>query len=128
MEKVGIYIHIPFCRRQCFYCHFTRFPYDEELVNRYVKALAGEIRLRSAPSFQVESIYLGGGSPSVLSKKQFSHIIDAIFESFPTTGDVEFTVEMNPDDVTKGKLQLYRSYKVNRISLDTQSFEESDLQ
>lgn len=128
MEKVGVYIHIPFCKRQCFYCHFTKFPYDEELVNRYVHALSGEIRLRSDPSFQVESIYVGGGSPSVLTKRQFAGVIDAIYESFPTIDDVEFTVEMNPDDVTKGKLQLYQSYNVNRISLGTQSFEDSDLQ
>lgn len=128
MESTALYIHIPFCKRSCFYCHFTKYPYEERLMDQYVHALATEARLRSSPAYQVASIYIGGGSPSLLNQRQFVNIVEAISQSFPLAPEVEFTVEMNPDDVTKNKLKFYQANHVNRLSLGTQSFIASDLE
>ncbi|MCP4218267.1 MAG: radical SAM family heme chaperone HemW [bacterium] len=135
MDNLGLYIHIPFCKRRCFYCHFEKTTYDASAVQRYVEALIKEIALRSQPQSLVDTIYIGGGSPSLLSKPQLAAIVEAVRRHFNlashargTSSEVEFTIEVNPEDVQMEKLEAYRQVGINRISIGTQSFIPADLE
>jgi len=123
----GLYLHIPFCRRKCFYCHFVKGTYDDELAETYIEALTEEIRLRDKPGEPVDTLYIGGGSPSLLSEKQVTTAADAIYKYFNIHTSTEFTIEVNPEDVTKKKLDTYRDVGINRLSIGTQSFCPADL-
>ena len=125
--KTGIYIHIPFCRRECFYCHFVKRKYDPELADRYIDALQKEIQLRAAGDYVIDTIYIGGGSPSVLKEKQLSSIAGALFKHFTIEDQAEFTIEVNPEDVSREKLLALREMGINRLSIGTQSFRAEDL-
>lgn len=132
MQKIGIYIHIPFCKRTCFYCHFFKQEYDADLVEKYIRALAKEIQLRSNPGYTIDSIYIGGGSPSLLNEHQVSAIMNAAADNFKLDTSVECTIEMNPEDVSKknvskNKLGFLKKIGINRLSIGTQSFVEEDL-
>jgi len=130
MEKIGIYIHIPFCKRKCFYCHFVKYPYDTELVEKYIHTLCKEIPLRAKPHYTVDTVYIGGGSPSLLNETHLSAIMESLQGHFKIqeTRDLECTVEVNPEDVTISKLEFYRKLGVNRLSIGTQSFMPEDLE
>ena len=127
MEKIGIYIHIPFCKRGCFYCHFFKREYDPDLVDKYIRALAAEIRLRSNPGYIVDSIYIGGGSPSLLKERQAAAVIGAVKDHFKIEPSVECTMEVNPGDVSQSKLRCWKEIGINRLSIGTQSFVREDL-
>jgi oxygen-independent coproporphyrinogen-3 oxidase len=126
-KKVGVYIHIPFCRRRCFYCHFVKFKYRERAVGRYVQALTREIGLRADTRYRVDTLYLGGGSPSLLKASQVAAIREAIGHAFALDPEAEITLEANPEDVTPEKLQSYRQLGINRLSIGIQSFVPEDL-
>ena len=128
MERTGIYIHIPFCKRKCFYCHFVKGNFDKELVDRYIDALVEELRLRSTADYTIDTIYMGGGSPSLLEEKQLMSVIDALHKYFNIHDTIEFTIEANPEDVTIEKLKIYKKLGINRISIGTQSFVPTDLE
>jgi oxygen-independent coproporphyrinogen-3 oxidase len=127
MEKIGIYIHIPFCKRGCFYCHFFKREYDPGLVDKYIRALVEEIRLRSNPGYVIDSIYIGGGSPSLLKERQVFAVIDTVVDHFKMEPLVECTMEVNPEDVTENKLRCWKEMGINRLSIGTQSFAREDL-
>ena len=127
MQEIGIYVHIPFCRRTCFYCHFCKQAYDSGLVEKYVEALVTEIRLRANPEYLVDSLYLGGGSPSLLNQRQIAAITQAVRENFKLDRGIEYTMEMNPEDVSPDQLRYLKVIGVNRLSLGTQSFIQVDL-
>jgi oxygen-independent coproporphyrinogen-3 oxidase len=127
MEKIGIYIHIPFCKRGCFYCHFFKREYDPDLVEKYTRALIEEIRLRSNPGYVVDSIYIGGGSPSLLKELQVAAVLGAVKNYFKMEPSVECTLEVNPKDVTESKLHYWKDMGINRLSIGTQSFVREDL-
>lgn len=123
-----IYIHIPFCKQACHYCDFhfsTSLQYKSEMVD----ALMREIELRSAylEDRKVESIYFGGGTPSLLDTDEISRIIDAIAQRFDISSYAEITLEANPDDLNTAKVNALRSTPVNRFSIGIQSFFEEDL-
>ncbi|MEZ5308497.1 MAG: radical SAM family heme chaperone HemW [Pyrinomonadaceae bacterium] len=125
--SAGVYIHIPFCKSRCSYCDFATDVYrDEERVETYVDALASEILSdpRNAP---IDTIYFGGGTPSLLSPKQLEKIVGAIETSFKIKDGTEFTLEMNPATVTPDKLKDFRSLGVNRASFGVQTFDDRDL-
>jgi oxygen-independent coproporphyrinogen III oxidase len=128
MAGTGIYIHIPFCKRQCFYCHFTKSKYDASSLQQYVEALAQEIRLRAQSNQTVETLYFGGGSPSLLNQEQMGYLCNTLRQHFKIDSQVEFTVEMNPEDVTLTQLKWLKQFGVNRLSIGTQSFLAGDLQ
>lgn len=128
--RPGIYIHIPFCRSRCSYCDFATDIYrDQEAVERYVGALCTEIsnfgsHISDEPS---DTIYFGGGTPSLLTAPQLERILKALSERFSFTDDPEFTLEMNPGTVSAEKLRDYRSLGVNRASFGVQTFDERAL-
>lgn len=119
----GLYIHIPFCRRVCPYCDFNVYARQEVLIPAYLNALQRELLLWAdeyGPG-PVQTIYLGGGTPSLLEPKQVATLLDAVAKSFDLVGEVEITLEANPETVDRAKLQGYRSAGVNRLSLGVQT-------
>lgn len=124
----GIYVHIPFCLQRCHYCDFystTRL----ELAEQFVAACVREVELRKdyCQGESANSLYFGGGTPSALHKGDLEKILNAIHQYLPLSNDIEQTMEVNPDDVTSGKLAAWKSLGFNRISMGVQSFREEDL-
>lgn len=127
---MGVYIHIPFCKSRCSYCDFATDVYrDAASVERYVNALAGEIResKTDGPPPPIDTVYFGGGTPSLLAPSQLETILKAVSDRFRFSSDAEFTVEMNPATVTEEKLCDFRSLGVNRASFGVQTFNDRDL-
>lgn len=127
-DVAGIYFHIPFCRQACFYCDFhfsTNLRPREEMV----KALNRELVLRKdyLQNSPIETIYFGGGTPSVLSRKELQSIFDTLSANFSIAGSAEITLEANPDDLTDEALDLYKDIGVNRLSIGIQSFDDAVL-
>ena len=124
----GVYIHIPFCKSRCSYCDFATDVYrDGGAVERYVRALCDEIPGAVGTYVQADTIYFGGGTPSLLSPHQLKQILDVVNAYFDIAEDAEVTMEMNPATVTAGSLAAYRELGVNRASFGVQTFNERDL-
>ncbi|HVS92411.1 MAG TPA: radical SAM family heme chaperone HemW [Mucilaginibacter sp.] len=124
----GIYIHIPFCKQACYYCDFhfsTSLAYKSELLEALIK----EIQLQKdyLLSEHIETIYFGGGTPSLLSGEEINTIIDAISGIHSVASGAEITLEANPDDLTSEKIRSLRQTPVNRFSIGIQSFFDDDL-
>jgi oxygen-independent coproporphyrinogen-3 oxidase len=124
----GIYIHIPFCKQACHYCDFhfsTSMGKKEEMV----AALAKEIQMRKNEmgNETVETIYFGGGTPSVLSTEEINFLINAVYENFDVAENPEITLEANPDDLSNEKIFELSESKINRLSIGIQSFFDDDL-
>ncbi len=126
-DPTGIYVHIPFCLSRCSYCAFVSNIYDPMLEPRYVQSLIKEINLRSDPSLPVDTIYFGGGTPSLFSPSSISSVIDAISDCFGLVSNPEITLEANPATVDLEKLREFKCIGINRLSLGVQSFFDSDL-
>jgi oxygen-independent coproporphyrinogen III oxidase len=131
--NAGIYIHIPFCKSRCSYCDFATDVYrNNESVERYVNALCQEIENYALTNVQasansVETLYFGGGTPSLLAAKQLEKILNTLQKHFIFTEKIEFTLEMNPATVTLEKLQDFKSLGVNRASFGVQTFDDRAL-
>ncbi len=125
----GIYLHIPFCKKACHYCNF-HFSTSLRLKVDLVKALCSEIEKRRdyLGSNVLSSIYFGGGTPSILEKDDLQLIFNTISKYFSSSDDIEITLEANPDDLTKPKVEVLKALGVNRLSIGVQSFFDSDLQ
>ncbi len=124
----GIYIHIPFCKRACHYCDFhfsTSFKYKDELV----AALKQEIILQKQylQNEDIETIYFGGGTPSVLETTEINALLETVFTNFKVKADAEITLEANPDDLHPQKIRDLKLTPINRFSIGVQSFFEEDL-
>lgn len=123
----GIYIHIPFCKQACHYCDFhfsTSLKKKEEMI----AALIQEIHLRKEEINEpVETIYFGGGTPSVLSNEEINALIDTVFSLFDVMKNPEITLEANPDDLTKKRIHELAHSRINRLSIGVQSFYDEDL-
>ncbi|MEL1246691.1 radical SAM family heme chaperone HemW [Flavobacterium helocola] len=125
----GIYIHIPFCKQACHYCDF-HFSTNLKKKDEMVLALAKEIEMRKS-EFQdeiVETIYFGGGTPSILQIADLRFLIDSVYKNYKVVENPEITVEANPDDLTETRIIELSKNKVNRLSIGIQSFFEDDLQ
>jgi len=126
---LSLYAHVPFCVSKCRYCGFYSTPYSPESARAFVGALKREASIYgnefSQKSFS--SIYIGGGTPTVLSGAQFSSLFNIINEHFMTSIDLEFTVEANPHTITNENIELMLENGVNRLSLGIQSFDDSVL-
>jgi oxygen-independent coproporphyrinogen-3 oxidase len=125
----GIYIHIPFCKQACHYCDF-HFSTNLKKKDEMVLALAKEIEMRKS-EFQdeiVETIYFGGGTPSILQIADLRFLIDSVYKNYKVVSTPEITVEANPDDLTENRIIELSKNKVNRLSIGIQSFFEDDLQ
>jgi len=124
----GIYIHIPFCRKACHYCNF-HFSTSLQYKNEFVTALLKEIDLRTAylQEEPIETIYFGGGTPSLLEEIELNSIMNHIYRQFNISDNAEITFEANPDDITREKLIIWRRSRINRLSIGVQSFFDDDL-
>ncbi|MCK8521070.1 radical SAM family heme chaperone HemW [Aquimarina sp. D1M17] len=125
----GIYIHIPFCKQACHYCDF-HFSTSLKKKDDMLDALIKEIILRKSEmeNTSIETIYFGGGTPSVLSIAELTSIIDTIYTHYQVVQHPEITIEANPDDLSEPKIQVLANSNVNRLSIGIQSFFEEDLQ
>jgi len=125
----GIYIHIPFCRQACHYCNF-HFSTSQKLKPQVVQALHKEIQIKQdffEPTTIIETIYFGGGTPSMLSKQEIEEILDALYENFLISNTVEVTLEANPDDLNPDYLKQLEEAGVTRLSIGIQTFQQDLL-
>ena len=125
-EIPGLYVHVPFCRSKCPYCDFYSHT-DRSLITPWLNALEREIGFYrdEFPSF--DTLYLGGGSPSILSEEQLGRLLEMIFDRFHFESDSEITIEANPNNLDPAKLKTLRELGVNRLSLGVQSFDDQEL-
>lgn len=128
-NDLGLYIHIPFCVKKCEYCDFLSWNAGEEERQQYVAALLSEIESyrEFAKGYRVSTIFIGGGTPSVLLPKQMEDILQKIYEIFELERRPEITVEVNPGTVDEEKLQCYKENGVNRLSMGLQSVKDEKL-
>jgi oxygen-independent coproporphyrinogen-3 oxidase len=122
---LGLYLHIPFCTAICNYCNFNRGLFEAGLKDRYVSALETEIR--SGERQPADTIYFGGGTPSLLEPAEVARLIAACRDAFDVSGDVEITLETNPETASRERMEQFRAAGVNRISFGVQSFREAEL-
>ncbi|MBA2340097.1 MAG: radical SAM family heme chaperone HemW [Pyrinomonadaceae bacterium] len=129
MNKAGIYIHIPFCRARCSYCDFATGAYDAALCERYVRAVEDEIASfkHDDNPVEVDTIYFGGGTPSLLAPAQVETILNSVHKRFRVASNIEVTMEMNPGTVTPETLRAYRRLGINRASFGAQTFDDRHL-
>ena len=123
MEELGIYVHIPFCKRKCSYCDFKSFSNIDEInQKKYVDALIKEIQnSQNTNKYIVTTIYIGGGTPSFINENYIKDILQAIYKKWEIKNDVEITIEVNPGTITKEKLEAYKNMGINRLSIGLQS-------
>ena len=129
MKPAGIYIHIPFCRSRCSYCDFATGMYNASLAERYVENLINEIgswREVESPA-GVDTIYFGGGTPSLLSPSQLERLLRAVHNRFSVSGNAEVTIEINPGTVTPEALGAFRRLGISRASFGAQTFDDGEL-
>ena len=127
-KPIGLYLHIPFCKKKCNYCDFCSFAQDGvSWREEYVSNLCREIELYKSRNVSIDSIFFGGGTPSLLSISEFSKIVDSIGRSFNIMPSCEFTVEANPGTLTEEKLLGMKELGMNRLSLGLQSINENEL-
>jgi len=128
----GIYIHIPFCLRKCYYCDFFSEAIDDEALRReYTTALLQEIAFygkKYGKEFKADSIFFGGGTPSLMEAELIERIISALKKNFDIAEDSEISMECNPATMSKEKLKGYRKAGVNRLSIGAQSFKDEILE
>lgn len=128
-----LYLHIPFCVRKCLYCDFLSFPVDGETRQKYVDKLAEEIRscgkrLRSEENRIVTSVFIGGGTPSLLTVEQIHTVMSSVRESFALAPDAEITIEANPGAFDEARVRSWKKEGINRLSLGLQSSKREELQ
>jgi oxygen-independent coproporphyrinogen-3 oxidase len=124
----GIYIHIPFCKQACHYCDF-HFSTNTSLKRDVLQAVKEEIRLQKdyLENEDVQTVYFGGGTPSILNAAELEDILQAVFKTHAVSPDAEITLETNPDDLTLTKLKEFQSLGINRLSIGIQCFEDEIL-
>jgi len=126
VSPLGLYLHIPFCGSICSYCNFNRGLFEADLKTRYVDALEREIR-RAGDGTAADTIFFGGGTPSLLDPVEVERLIQACRDSFALDADAEITLETNPETVTSARMAAYLEAGVTRISLGVQSFNDEEL-
>ena len=128
-KLIGLYVHVPFCRRKCAYCDFASYAGREADIPRYVDAVVREITRRGAETGhpKADTIFLGGGTPSLLDEFQVTRILDALCEAFPMEEGAEITCECNPGTLTTPFAQALRTAGVNRLSMARASHADASL-
>lgn len=124
MKRLGLYIHIPFCDRICNYCDFTAFQGANSKIKEYVEALKKEIELKGNKDFLIDSIFIGGGTPSFIDGEYIFEILEKVRENFTVLDNIEISIETNPKTFDEKKLEYYKSAKINRVSIGVQSFND----
>ena len=118
-KEIGIYVHIPFCRRKCDYCDFISYSNKDSKIQEYIEAVKKEIELQKIKS-EITTIYVGGGTPSYIESKYIKEIIEEIKKK-NVSNDAEITIEINPGTVTLEKLKDYKECGINRLSIGLQT-------
>jgi len=130
--KAGLYIHIPFCVKKCAYCDFYSTTTEPSKIEKFLNAAENEVELYAQhPVFaqiKFRTLYIGGGTPSLLSAQQIDKLFQKVLSRFHFAKDFEFTIESNPETISFSKLKEYRSVGINRLSIGVQSFSDSELQ
>src|SRR5688572_8198205 len=123
-NMAGIYIHIPFCKQACHYCDF-HFSTNQNNKVPVLEALTEELRLQKMylKEEEIKTIYFGGGTPSLLSGQELDQIFSTIYKNYMVSADAEITLEANPDDLTKVRLDDFKKVGVNRLSIGIQTFD-----
>jgi oxygen-independent coproporphyrinogen-3 oxidase len=122
MKKIGIYIHIPFCKQKCKYCDFISFKCQNDKLEDYFKCLIKEIQDKANEvKERVDTIYIGGGTPSIVPSKYIEKVIAEIRNNYKVLKTAEITIEVNPGTVNEEKLKKYKEIGINRLSLGLQS-------
>ena len=126
---LGLYIHIPFCRRKCLYCDFLSAPAAQKTIERYLRALDAQLLWEAAncKGYEVETVFFGGGTPSLLEPQQIAGVLGRIRDCYRLSKDAEITLESNPGTLTEEKLEGYRQAGVNRLSIGLQSAFDAEL-
>lgn len=138
MKQIGVYIHIPFCKKKCYYCDFISYPNKEKWIQEYVECIKKEIKQVSKcnkiaiennedEEFEIKTIYIGGGTPSYIDGQYIKEILETIKNNFCIEKEAEITIEINPGIVDKQKLELYKEAGVNRLSIGLQSANDETL-
>lgn len=125
-----MYIHIPFCHQICFYCDFNKVFFKNQPVDEYIESIGNELAImaKDGHSFEgLETVFLGGGTPTSLSEKQLDRLLELIHQHVEVRSLREFSTEANPDELTRGKLSVLRNGGVDRLSIGVQSFDEQLL-
>ena len=125
MKKAGIYIHIPFCTVKCMYCDFYSITEREDSIQRFINAITREIEMCNSDvsEWTFDTIFIGGGTPSLLNGEKIEKIISALSKKFDLSNLVEFTIEVNPGEAPTEHLKLYKDYGINRLSIGVQSLQ-----
>ncbi len=128
-KPLELYIHIPFCAKKCDYCDFLSGPASEMVIHGYVEQLTKEIgrQGRDCRGYGVSTVFIGGGTPSILRSVELQAVMEAVRKSFSVDPEAEITIEINPGTVTKEKLDTYRACGINRISIGLQSANDEEL-
>ena len=129
MKNLSVYLHIPFCVRKCRYCDFLSAPAGEQQIQSYVNELCSEMHAEAEKykSYEVATVFLGGGTPSLLSADQTAQIMSCLREDYRLASDAEITIEVNPGTVTEQKAHAWRASGINRVSIGLQSAEDAEL-
>ena len=127
MKRIGIYVHIPFCKSKCKYCNFTSYVGCENLMDDYLKSIVMEIDSRKTLDVEVDTIYIGGGTPSFMPNGTIATILSAIRSNYNVLPDCEISVECNPNSIEYAKAQEWYDSGVNRVSIGLQSVKQSLL-
>lgn len=127
MPVKSLYIHIPFCIRKCLYCDFFSIPFDQSITEEYIHALLIEIDIRSKDLYELKTIYIGGGTPTVVTVQEFEKLFKGL-KGIPWSKDIEITIEANPSTISREKIRSLMDQGVNRFSLGIQSFIDRDLE
>jgi oxygen-independent coproporphyrinogen III oxidase len=122
----ALYIHIPFCAKKCYYCDFNSMVSESKIIDRYLDAVDRELRALK-PQYEFRTIYIGGGTPSLLTENQLGKLLNSVIHYIQASGIKEYTIEANPGSLTINKARLLKEYLVNRISLGVQSFQDKQL-
>lgn len=128
-DVMGIYIHVPFCLSKCYYCDFYSVPVtDSETLKQYTRSIVNELKLRKSEiASPFATIYLGGGTPSLLRANHLEDILEAVFNYYQPYGEPEISIEVNPATVNLQDLKNLRSIGINRLSIGIQSFSDEEL-
>ena len=118
-KEVGIYIHIPFCKRKCYYCDFVSYPGKEELMEEYINAVIKEIENSDLEKYKVKTVYIGGGTPSILDSESIGKVMQKLNKYI--SKNAEITIEVNPGTANEEKLKSYMGFGINRLSIGLQS-------